>query len=149
MRYLALVIAAVATIILLVFSSFFGAWAAWLAPLTGALTALGVWDLVQTKHSLRRNYPILANLRFLLEEVRPEIRQYFLESDLDGTPFNRSKRSVVYQRAKSQLDKRPFGTQQDVYAENYEWLTHSLSPAKVSSPNDMRVKVGGPACKQP
>src|SRR5262245_20420121 len=83
------------------------------------LSALGVWDMVQTKHSLRRNYPILANLRFMLEMIRPEIRQYFLESDIDGTPFNRSKRAIVYQRAKGQLDKRPSGTQQDIYGSSF------------------------------
>ena len=74
------------------------------------LVAIGVWDIVQTKHSLRRNYPILANIRFGLEKIRPEIRQYFLESETDGAPFSRNKRSIVYQRAKGQLDKRPFGT---------------------------------------
>ena len=78
------------------------------------LSAIGVWDMIQTKHSLRRNYPILANLRFILEKVRPEIRQYFLESDTDGTPFNRTKRALAYQRAKGALETRPFGTQQDL-----------------------------------
>src|SRR5882672_5470523 len=68
----------------------------------GLLAAIGVLDMAQTQHSLRRNYPILANLRFMLETIRPEIRQYFLESDTDGTPFNRLKRAVVYQRAKGQ-----------------------------------------------
>ena len=93
-----------------------------------ALTAVGAWDMIQPNHSLKRNYPILANIRFLLEKIRPEIRQYFLESETDGTPFNRAKRSVVYQRAKGQLDKRPFGTQQDVYASGYEWINHSIAP---------------------
>src|SRR6185295_535929 len=81
------------------------------------LLAIGVWDLLQSGHSIRRNYPILAHIRFGLERIRPEIRQYFLESETDGTPFNRSKRSIVYARAKGQLDKRPFGTQLDVYGE--------------------------------
>ncbi len=121
-----------------------------IAPLVvfGVLVAIGIRDMVQTKHSLRRNYPILANIRFLLEEIRPEIRQYFLESDTDGTPFNRSKRAVVYQRAKGQLDKRPFGTQQDVYDSNYEWINHSLVPVPATK-HDFRVEVGGPDCKQP
>jgi glutamate synthase domain-containing protein 2 len=74
------------------------------------LSAIGVWDLLQCRHSIRRNYPILANIRFMLEKIRPEIRQYFLESETDGTPFNRSKRAIAYQRAKGALDKRPFGT---------------------------------------
>jgi len=113
-----------------------------------ALIALGIWDILQRNHSLKRNYPILANLRFLLEKVRPEIRQYFLESETDGTPFNRAKRSVVYQRAKGQLDKRPFGTQQDIYASNYEWINHSIAPRAIDGHN-FRIVVGGPDCKEP
>src|SRR5262249_8949938 len=97
---------------------------------------------------LRRNYPILANIRFGLEKIRPEIRQYFLESDTDGTPFNRSKRAVVYQRAKGQLDKRPFGTQQDIYGSSFEWINHSLVPVSPSG-HDFRITVGGPDCRQP
>jgi glutamate synthase domain-containing protein 2 len=112
------------------------------------LSVIGVWDMVQTKHSLRRNYPILANIRFVLEKIRPEIRQYFLESDTDGVPFNRSKRAVVYQRAKGQLDKRPFGTHQDVYAAQFEWINHSLSPRPPAG-HDFRTTVGGPDCRQP
>src|SRR5882757_138980 len=114
----------------------------------GVLVAIGVVDMVQTKHSLRRNYPILANLRFILEKIRPEIRQYFLESDTDGTPFNRNKRAVVYQRAKGQLDKRPFGTQQDIYGNHFEWINHSLKPIPPMQ-HDFRITVGGPDCKQP
>ena len=109
MRYVAIIVSAGGTIIfaLLGFVN-----SLFLVPFGAclALTLLGVWDMMQTKHSLRRNYPILANLRFALEKIRPEIRQYFLESDTDGTPFNRAKRAIVYQRAKGQLDKRPFGT---------------------------------------
>lgn len=112
------------------------------------LSAVGVWDMIQTKHSLRRNYPIMANLRFMLEKVRPEIRQYFLESDTDGTPFNRTKRAIVYQRAKAQLDKRPFGTQQDVYGDHFEWINHSLVPVPPTG-HDLRITVGGPECRQP
>src|SRR5262245_9311814 len=104
-------------------------------------TAIGICDILQTKHSLRRNYPILANIRFGLEKIRPEIRQYFLESDTDGTPFNRSKRAVAYQRAKGALDKRPFGTQQNIYGDNFEWINHSLVPVP---PNgyDFRITLG-------
>jgi glutamate synthase domain-containing protein 2 len=112
------------------------------------LALIGIWDLLQTRQSLRRNYPIMAHLRFMLEKIRPEIRQYFLESDTDGTPFNRSKRSVVYQRAKGELDKRPFGTQQDIYGSNFEWINHSLVPVPAVHHN-LRVHVGGPECKQP
>src|SRR5262249_48094740 len=110
-------------------------------------SAIGVWDLLQSRHSLRRNYPILANIRFGLEKIRPEIRQYFLESETDGTPFNRSKRAVAYQRAKGALDKRPFGTQQDIYGDNFDWITHSLAPPPVKPPA-FRVIVG-PDCRNP
>src|SRR5262249_5793626 len=85
---------------------------------------------------------------FGLEKIRPEIRQYFLESDTDGVPFNRSKRAVVYQRAKGQLDKRPFGTQQDVYGSNFEWINHSISPHPGTG-HDFRVNAGANACTRP
>jgi hypothetical protein len=97
------------------------------------LTLLGTMDLIQTRHAVLRNYPISAHLRFLLEEIRPEMRQYFFEDDKTGTPFSRDTRAVVYQRAKKQLDKRPFGTQYDVYADGYEWLRHSIAPPSVRS----------------
>ena len=148
MRYLAFFLAAALTVIFGALAPFVGGWAIVGLLIAGGLTALGVYDMTQTHHALRRNYPILANFRFLLESVRPEIRQYFLESDLDGAPFNRSKRSVVYARAKGQLQSRPFGTQQDVYADGFEWLAHSMAPAKAHG-HDFRVKIGGPDCKQP
>jgi glutamate synthase domain-containing protein 2 len=114
----------------------------------GVLAGIGVWDLLQTRQSIRRNYPIMAHIRFALEKIRPEIRQYFLESDTDGTPFNRSKRAIAYQRAKGALDKRPFGTQQDMYANNFEWMNHSIAPHPVSG-HDFRVNVGGAECSKP
>lgn len=113
-----------------------------------ALIILGIYDLLQTEHSVLRNYPILGHLRFLLEDIRPEIRQYFLEDETRGYPFSRNKRAVIYQRAKNNLDKRPFGTQLDVYEEGFEWLSHSIAPAAVGS-HDFRVRVGGPHCRQP
>ncbi|MEL6644665.1 MAG: FMN-binding glutamate synthase family protein [Pseudomonadota bacterium] len=114
----------------------------------GALTALGVYDVVQTKHSILRNYPILGHMRFLFEGIRPEIRQYLIESDQDEEPFSREERSLVYQRAKGVEDKRPFGTQQRIYDAGYAWLTHSIKPRQLEI-GDFRVKIGGPACKQP
>ena len=114
----------------------------------GFLTVVGVYDLRQTRHSILRNYPIAAHLRFLLENVRAEVRQYFLENDIEGTPFSRDKRSVIYQRAKGQLDKRPFGTQLDVYASSFEWLNHSMAP-KAHAKDPFRTTIGGPDCKQP
>jgi glutamate synthase domain-containing protein 2 len=113
-----------------------------------ALLALGIHDVRQTHHAILRNYPIIGHLRFLLEHVRPEIRQYFLESETEAAPFSRAQRSLVYARAKGQSDKRPFGTQMDVHSVGYEWLTHSMNPSKIAS-TDFRVSVGNAACTQP
>jgi glutamate synthase domain-containing protein 2 len=112
------------------------------------LSVTGTIDLMQTRHSVLRNYPLTAHIRFILEEIRPEIRQYFLESEKDGTPFSRDKRAIVYQRAKRALDKRPFGTQNDVYAAGYEWLDHSMAPKPVVK-EPFRIVIGGPDCIKP
>lgn len=136
---------AACTLLLAAMSTLSWLWAA--IPLS-ALALLGIYDLAQPHHSIRRNYPILGNLRFLFEAIRPEIRQYFLEDDTNATPFSRAQRSIVYQRAKKQVDKRPFGTQEEVYNDRYEWMNHSLAPTHVAD-SDFRVTVGGPDCKQP
>src|ERR1700730_4796678 len=94
----------------------------------GVLTVLGICDLLQPNQAVLRNDPSSAHIRFLLEEIRPEMRQYFFESEKDGMPFSRDTRAVIYQRAKMVLDKRPFGTQDDVYREGYEWMHHSMAP---------------------
>ena len=109
---------------------------------------LGIRDLTQKGHSVLRNYPIAAHVRFLLEEIRPEMRQYFFESEKDGMPFSRDTRAVIYQRAKMVLDKRPFGTQEDVYREGYEWMHHSVAP-KPHAEESFRITIGGPDCKKP
>jgi glutamate synthase domain-containing protein 2 len=114
----------------------------------GGLTLIGIRDLLQKTHAVLRNYPISAHLRFLLEEIRPEMRQYFFESEKDGMPFSRDTRAVIYQRAKMVLDKRPFGTQENVYAEGYEWMNHSISPRPLTNP-EFRIDIGGPDCTQP
>ena len=114
----------------------------------GVLTTVGLGDLIQKRHSVLRNYPILAHLRFLIEEVRPEIRQYLFESETDGAPFTRDRRALVYQRAKMQLDKRPFGTQLATYSDGYEWLLHSFAPHPQADHN-FRVLIGGPDCARP
>jgi glutamate synthase domain-containing protein 2 len=114
----------------------------------GAASLLGFRDLAQKRHAVLRNYPISAHLRFLLEELRPEMRQYFFESETDGLPFSRSQRAIVYQRAKMALQTRPFGTQLDVYAQGYEWLRHSIAPAPVAK-DVFRASVGGPDCAKP
>jgi len=116
--------------------------------LFGVLTLIGTIDLFQTRHAVLRNYPLTAHIRFILEEIRPEIRQYFLESEKDGTPFSRDKRAIVYQRAKRALDKRPFGTQYDVYASGFEWLNHSIAPKPVTK-QQFRIDIGGPGCSKP
>ena len=126
-------------------------WSIYLAvPLfiTAFLSAIGLHDFLQKRRSILRNYPIAAHIRFLLEDIRPEIRQYFIEDDKRGTPFSRDERSVIYQRAKNQLDKRPFGTQIDVYADGYEWLNHSMAPKPVRK-DPLQLTIGGPDCTQP
>ena len=120
----------------------------WAFLLFGGLSALGWWDLTQSQRSVLRNYPIIGHLRYMLEKVRPELRQYFLESDTEATPFSRSQRSLVYARAKGETDKRPFGTQLDVKADGYEWITHSLVPTSLGT-QDFRTTIGGPSCTQP
>jgi len=126
-------------------------WSGWMiifATAFALLTALGVYDVLQPSHSILRNYPIMGHLRFLFEGIRPEIRQYLMESDQDEEPFSRDQRSLIYQRAKGVEDKRPFGTQQRVYDSGYEWITHSVVPQHLSDHN-FRVTIGGPDCKKP
>ena len=86
--------------------------------------------MYQVKHSINRNFPVLGHLRYFFEFIRPEIYQYFVESDTDGVPFDRDQRSLVYQRAKDVRDTVPFGTKQDVYETGYEWVNHSLAPVR-------------------
>ncbi len=111
---------------------------------------LGWRDTRQQRHAVLRNYPVIGHLRFLAEFVRIEIRQYFIESDTEATPFSRQQRSLVYQRAKNQSDKRPFGTQLDVGAAGYEWINHSMAPTALDS-HEFRIEVGtgGTSCTQP
>ena len=145
-RYTALALCAFALLLslfaLLVFGTGLGA-----LLLSGGLVALGVQDLRQTQRSILRSYPIIGHLRFALEFIRPEIRQYFIESDNDAAPFSRSQRSLVYQRAKGESDKRPFGTQLDVQAAGYEWINHSVAPSQVAT-HDFRLTIG-PDTAQP
>jgi glutamate synthase domain-containing protein 2 len=119
-----------------------------LVIVAGALCAVGIHDLVQTRHAILRNYPILAHFRFFFESIRPEIRQYLLESDTEAVPFSRAQRSLVYQRAKNVEDKRPFGTEMDFYNAGYEWINHSMRPVKIAD-TDFRILIGGEACSQP
>jgi glutamate synthase domain-containing protein 2 len=139
-RYLAFLIAGFVFLLALALALLGGEhW--WLAVPSGALTLVGVIDLCQTRQALRRNYPILAHFRYFFESIRPEIRQYFLEDDTDAKPFSRNQRSIVYQRAKVETDKRPFGTQLDVYQAGYEWINHSIRPAELADHN-FRIEIG-------
>ncbi|HEX4632348.1 MAG TPA: FMN-binding glutamate synthase family protein [Gemmatimonadales bacterium] len=122
--------------------------AAWSLVVVGPLFLVGVADVLQTRQAVRRNFPVVGHARYLLESIRPEINQYFIESNLDGKPFSRNDRSIVYQRAKGALDTLPFGTQLNVYAPGYEWINHSLAPVH-PAPGHERVSVGGPACTKP
>ena len=105
------------------------------------LVLLGFRDTMQTHHSILRNYPVIGHLRFLFEFIRPEMRQYFIEGDNESAPFSRQQRSLVYQRAKGDSDKRPFGTQMNVAGIGYEWINHSLQPTVLKS-HDFRVMIG-------
>lgn len=120
----------------------------WWPTLFLLLSIVGLYDLQQSHHAILRNYPIIGHLRFMLEYIRPEIRQYFLESETEASPFSRAQRTLVYTRAKGETDKRPFGTQLDVRAIGYEWINHSIAPTKLTS-HDFRTKVGGKDCTQP
>ena len=115
--------------------------------LFGFLTLVGVYDLLQTKIAILRNYPVIGHLRFMLEFIRPEIRQYFIEGDNDETPFSKEQRTLVYSRAKAVPDQIPFGTTLDVMAPGYQWINQSLAPTHIPS-HDFRIEIGGKDCKQ-
>ncbi|MCF8058932.1 MAG: FMN-binding glutamate synthase family protein [Bacteriovoracaceae bacterium] len=119
-----------------------------ITSLFALIVFIGLKDAFQTKHTILRNFPVLGKFRYLLEMVRPEIQQYFIESNSDGRPFNREDRSLVYQRSKGDLDTLPFGTQKDVYAPGYQWVNHSIK-ARHLDHESMRVTIGGESCSQP
>jgi glutamate synthase domain-containing protein 2 len=150
-RFLTLTMAVAAAVIFAALLALLPEWRHWLwepMVVAGALVAVGIHDLTQTKRAILRNYPIIGHLRFFFEKIRPEMRQYFFEADTDGRPFPREKRAIVYQRAKKQLDKKPFGTQGEVYQEGHEWMLHSMAPVALAK-DLFRVTIGGPQCKQP
>ena len=142
-----------ATVVVLfgVFAMLTALWSWWMvlpSVIFGILAGMGVYDLIQTKHSILRNYPVLGHMRFFFEGIRPEIRQYLIESDQDEEPFSRDDRSLVYQRAKGVEDARPFGTRMRVYDAGYSWVTHSVQPVHITD-TDFRVTIGNKDCKQP
>ncbi len=138
------VIAVIATLVLASFWPF----ALILFAIIVPLVALGIYDMAQRGHTVLRIYPVIGHLRFMFEAIRPEIQQYFVESDTDGQPVNREFRALVYQRSKGARDTRPFGTVFDVYRDGYEWVNHSLSPKEVIEHNP-RIRFGGKQCSKP
>ncbi len=122
----------------------------WFLVFFGPLIILGYTDVLQSQHSIKKNFPVVGHIRYLLEAFRPEIMQYFVETDTQGRPINRLFRNLVYQRAKSVNDTTPFGTQMDVYRTGYEWMDHSIYAKSHTELNEHpRVLVGGPDCKKP
>ncbi|MCP3748584.1 FMN-binding glutamate synthase family protein [Pseudomonas sp. SBB6] len=124
----------------------------WLWPFTlisALLSLVGLNDLRQSHHAVRRNYPILGNIRYLIETIRPEIRQYLLEGDDDKLPFSRAQRSLVYARAKNESAEKAFGTLNDVYRPGFEFISHSMLPVETPDPASFRISIGGPQCRQP
>lgn len=147
-RYIPFAICVLFTLLSLPFTSSFS----WLWPftlITGLLSVLGVYDMLQTRHAIRRNYPVTGNMRYILESFRVEIRQYFIEADDEALPFSRAQRSLVYQRAKNQSAERPFGTIVDVYKTGYEYISHAMMPVPASNYQEFRINIGGPECTQP
>ena len=124
----------------------------WISPgwaiLFTALFALGIYDVLQRRHTVLRNFPVLGHIRYMFEALRPEMQQYFIESDTSPDPIARIQRAVVYQRSKDDLQTVAFGSQLDFYHRDYQWMNHSSFPVHIESAN-FRIKIGGPRCKQP
>jgi len=122
----------------------------WSLVILGPLIIMGLTDMLQNKHTIKKNFPLIGRLRYVLEAIRPEIMQYFVETDTEGRPINRQYRSLIYQRSKKTNDTVPFGTQMNVYSAGYEWMDHSMYAKGEKEINDKpRINVGGPDCKQP
>ena len=120
----------------------------WGLALSVPLLGLAIYDFVQRRHTLWRNYPLLAHIRWIMEDLRPYARAYIVEGDLEGRPFNHDQRALVYARSKGQLDSHPFGTELNVYSDEYEWLAHSIVP-NADAPAEWRVDVGNAQCSRP
>ncbi|WAC57246.1 FMN-binding glutamate synthase family protein [Gordonia sp. SL306] len=140
-----LVVVALAAIVI----ASLGPWGWWIAAVVlTAIAGVGVYDLVQRRHSVLRNYPVVGHLRFLLESLRPELQQYFIERNFDGRPYDRDIRSLIYERAKGTAAELSYGTERDIDVDGYEYLVHSVAPIE-RPPEPLRVRVGGPDCRQP
>ena len=124
-------------------------WGRALAVVPLLLVMLGIRDLLQAQHAVLRNYPVIGHIRWLVEMIRPEIRQYLLEDEDEATPFSRAQRSLVYRRAKSVSSEHPFGTLMDVYRADYEFIQHSMRPVADVDPKGFRIVIGNDQCAQP
>ncbi len=120
----------------------------WLLLISLPLLLIATRDVLQKKHAITRNYPLIGHMRYFLESIRPELRQYFFESDLDGKPFNRRQRSIVYQRSKNEKETVAFGMQTNPMTPGYEWVAHSIYPITIEE-KDLRVWIGNYQCMQP
>jgi glutamate synthase domain-containing protein 2 len=143
------VVASIVTAGLVIFWSVFTTYALIAFVVVGPLIGWGIQDIIQRKHAIRRNFPLVGRMRYLLEKLGPEVHQYFIESGTSGAPITRNDRSVVYQRAKKQIDTTPFGTELNTYAEGYEWMTHSLSPIDFQKMDHHPRVLFGEGCQQP
>ena len=142
----------ISTILLITIAAIYIIWKPilWILIFLGPIILIGYADILQTKHAIKRNFPVLGNFRFILEKIRPEIMQYFVETDTEGRPINRLYRTLIYERAKKLNDTAPFGTQMDVYRSGYEWMDHSIYAINHTDLNhEPRVLVGGTECKKP
>ncbi|QCB49529.1 FMN-binding glutamate synthase family protein [Rhodococcus sp. PAMC28707] len=148
MRILLVCVPVLLAVASVVAASFGSLWWIVSAVVFAVIAAIGIYDLVQKRHSVLRNYPILGHLRYLLELVRPELQQYFIERNFDGRPFDRDKRSLIYERAKGTAAELSFGTERDIDAAGYEHLVHSTAPVEVPD-TPPRVRIGGPDCRHP
>ena len=126
-----------------------GFWGRVAISIPAILILIGIWDMVQRHHSVLRNYPVIGHVRWLVEMIRPEIRQYLLEGDNEATPFSRAQRSLVYRRSKGVSSDHPFGTLMDVYASDYEFVRHSARPIDIPDPESFRIVIGNDQCAQP
>ena len=142
------VVASIIVLALIFWLQLFFSAVLWSLVLVIPLIAVGLYDMFQHVHSVLRHFPLIGRGRWLMEFIRPYVRQYLIESDTDGTPINRMFRSIVYQRAKGDRETVPFGTRVDTYRSGYEWVNHSSSPNAVIE-RDPRIRFGGSDCQKP
>lgn len=124
-------------------------WPLWIALVLWGLVCIGVFDRLQTAHSILRNFPVIGHTRWIVEFIRPELRQYLFESETEAAPFSRAQRSLVYQRAKDMVGEHPFGTLLDVYADDYEFIAHSARPVEEPDWQSFRILIGNDQCAHP